>query len=66
MHFFTSRYLMQVFTGPIFKEDTFFLEVIQRCGAKGFGIGNISALAQSIILYQQQQQQNKVSSPSTS
>lgn len=48
---------MQVFTAPIFQEDTFFMEVIQRCGAQGFGVGNISALARSIILYQQQQKQ---------
>ncbi|XP_050716575.1 4-hydroxyphenylpyruvate dioxygenase-like protein isoform X2 [Eriocheir sinensis] len=60
-----QRYLMQVFTTPIFQEDTFFMEVIQRCGARGFGVGNISALARSIILYQQQQQQNKLRSPST-
>ncbi|KAK8722769.1 hypothetical protein OTU49_012026 [Cherax quadricarinatus] len=51
-----KRHLMQVFTTPIFKEDTFFLEVIQRCGATGFGAGNITALARSIILYKQQQE----------
>lgn len=45
---------MQVFTGPIFEEDTFFLEIIQRCGASGFGAGNITALAKSIVLYKQQ------------
>lgn len=44
---------MQVFTTPIFEEDTFFLEVIQRCGARGFGAGNITALAKSIILHKQ-------------
>ncbi|XP_071515508.1 4-hydroxyphenylpyruvate dioxygenase-like protein [Panulirus ornatus] len=49
-----KSYLMQVFTGPIFEEDTFFLEIIQRCGATGFGAGNITALAKSIILYKQQ------------
>ncbi|XP_069970953.1 4-hydroxyphenylpyruvate dioxygenase-like protein [Penaeus vannamei] len=54
-----KRYLMQVFTGPIFKQDTFFLEVIQRCGARGFGAGNITALAKSIILYNEQQQKLK-------
>jgi len=49
-------YLVQVFTKPVFgpKQDTFFLEVLERRGAKGFGAGNISALAQSIILYQQE------------
>ena len=48
--------LVQVFTKPVFgpKQDTFFLEVLERRGAKGFGAGNINALAQSIILYQQE------------
>ena len=48
--------MVQVFTKPVFgpKQDTFFLEVLERRGAKGFGAGNISALAQSIILYQQE------------
>ena len=48
--------LVQVFTKPVFgpDQDTFFLEVLERRGAKGFGAGNITALAQSIILYQQQ------------
>ncbi|XP_076070050.1 uncharacterized protein LOC143041839 [Oratosquilla oratoria] len=50
----SHRYLMQIFAFPMFKEDTFFLEVIQRCGAKGFGAGNIRALAISIVLHQQQ------------
>ena len=52
----SSSFLVQVFTKPVFgpKQDTFFLEVLERRGAKGFGAGNISALAQSIILYQQE------------
>lgn len=52
----SPSFLVQVFTKPVFgpKEDTFFLEVLERRGAKGFGAGNISALAQSIILYQQE------------
>ncbi|XP_068216274.1 4-hydroxyphenylpyruvate dioxygenase-like protein [Palaemon carinicauda] len=50
-----KSYLMQVFTGPIFDEDTFFLEVIQRRGARGFGAGNITALARSILLHNQRQ-----------
>ncbi|KAK3877492.1 hypothetical protein Pcinc_017818 [Petrolisthes cinctipes] len=49
-----TRYLMQVFTTPIFTEDTFFMEIIHRCGASGFGAGNITALAKSIILHKQQ------------
>ncbi|XP_033113412.1 4-hydroxyphenylpyruvate dioxygenase-like protein [Anneissia japonica] len=46
-----QRYLMQVFTKPLFKEDTFFLEYIQRCGATGFGAGNITALWRSVQQY---------------
>ena len=45
-----ERYLLQIFTKPVFKADTFFMEVIQRMGASGFGAGNIKALALSIIL----------------
>ena len=50
------QFHVQVFTKPVFgpEQDTFFLEVLERRGAKGFGAGNITALAQSIILYQQQ------------
>ncbi len=42
------RYLLQVFTKPIFGEDTFFLELIERRGATGFGEGNIRALWRSV------------------
>ncbi|XP_070783745.1 4-hydroxyphenylpyruvate dioxygenase-like protein [Enoplosus armatus] len=42
------RYLLQVFTKPIFAEDTFFLELIERRGATGFGEGNIRALWRSV------------------
>ena len=41
-------FLLQIFTKPIFEDDTFFMEVIQRDGAQGFGAGNIKALALSI------------------
>ncbi|XP_066945898.1 4-hydroxyphenylpyruvate dioxygenase-like protein [Macrobrachium rosenbergii] len=50
-----KSYLLQVFTGPVFDEDTFFLEVLQRRGARGFGSGNITALARSIMLHNQRQ-----------
>ncbi|XP_063887024.1 4-hydroxyphenylpyruvate dioxygenase-like protein [Scylla paramamosain] len=49
-----KKYLLQVFTTPIFQEDTFFMEVIHRKGAVGFGAGNIRALAQSIVCDEQQ------------
>ncbi|XP_006820961.1 4-hydroxyphenylpyruvate dioxygenase-like protein [Saccoglossus kowalevskii] len=39
-----DRYLMQAFTAPIFQKNTFFMEVISRFGACGFGAGNITAL----------------------
>uniref|UniRef100_A0A4W4E7U8 4-hydroxyphenylpyruvate dioxygenase n=1 Tax=Electrophorus electricus TaxID=8005 RepID=A0A4W4E7U8_ELEEL len=45
------RYLLQLFTKPIFSEDTFFLELIERRGASGFGEGNIRALWRSVQLY---------------
>ncbi|ELK08675.1 4-hydroxyphenylpyruvate dioxygenase-like protein [Pteropus alecto] len=42
-----GKFLLQVFTKSLFAEDTFFLELIQRQGATGFGRGNIQALWQS-------------------
>ncbi|XP_061665627.1 4-hydroxyphenylpyruvate dioxygenase-like protein [Syngnathoides biaculeatus] len=46
-----QRYLLQVFSKPIFAEDTFFLELIQRQGASGFGEGNVRALWRSVQAY---------------
>lgn len=43
-----GEFLLQVFTKSLFAEDTFFLELIQRQGATGFGEGNIRALWQSV------------------
>ncbi|XP_004620619.2 4-hydroxyphenylpyruvate dioxygenase-like protein [Sorex araneus] len=43
-----GQFLLQVFTKSLFAEDTFFLELIQRQGATGFGQGNIRALWQSV------------------
>lgn len=62
-----DRFLIQIFTKPLFypPQNTFFLEILERRGARGFGSGNITALAKSIILQQQQereQQQQEVSS----
>lgn len=48
-------YLMQIFTKPIFPEETFFLELIERRGAAGFGEGNIRALWRSVQAYLGQQ-----------
>ncbi|XP_006899084.1 PREDICTED: 4-hydroxyphenylpyruvate dioxygenase-like protein [Elephantulus edwardii] len=43
-----GKFLLQVFTKSLFPENTFFLELIQRQGATGFGQGNIRALWQSV------------------
>lgn len=51
-----KKYLMQVFTLPVFREETFFLEIIQRRGSVGFGSGNVTALARSIEAYEHNQQ----------
>ncbi len=41
-------YLMQVFSKPLQSRPTFFIEVIQRENAKGFGSGNIKALYEAV------------------
>jgi len=53
--FLPPRYLLQVFTKPIFAEDTFFLELIERRGASGFGEGNIRALWRSVQAYMEKE-----------
>uniref|UniRef100_A0A8C6UQC5 4-hydroxyphenylpyruvate dioxygenase n=1 Tax=Neogobius melanostomus TaxID=47308 RepID=A0A8C6UQC5_9GOBI len=50
------RYLLQVFTKPLFAEDTFFLELIERRGASGFGEGNIRALWRSVQSYMEKEE----------
>ncbi|TRY59417.1 hypothetical protein DNTS_004319 [Danionella cerebrum] len=52
----TPQYLLQVFTKPLFDEDTFFLELIERRGASGFGEGNIRALWRSVQQYMDETQ----------
>ncbi|XP_054837922.1 4-hydroxyphenylpyruvate dioxygenase-like protein [Eublepharis macularius] len=47
----SKQYLMQIFTKPLFVEDTFFLELIERCGAVGFGEKNIRALWRAVQNY---------------
>jgi|SRR5215475_2917547 len=41
-------YLTQIFTKAVQNRPTFFLEIIQREGARGFGAGNIMALFQAV------------------
>nr|XP_055033124.1 4-hydroxyphenylpyruvate dioxygenase-like protein [Misgurnus anguillicaudatus] len=55
----SQRYLLQVFTKPIFGEDTFFLELIERRGATGFGEGNIRALWRSVQAYMNGDQESE-------
>nr|XP_056701221.1 4-hydroxyphenylpyruvate dioxygenase-like protein [Euleptes europaea] len=50
-----KQFLMQIFTKPLFAEDTFFLELIERCGAVGFGERNIRALWQAVQNYMDKQ-----------
>ncbi|GAA6075265.1 4-hydroxyphenylpyruvate dioxygenase-like protein [Tachysurus ichikawai] len=55
----SKRYLLQVFTKPIFSEDTLFLELIERRGATGFGEGNIRALWRSVQSYMEKNEDNQ-------
>lgn len=41
-------YLLQIFTRPMQRRPTLFLEVIQRVGARGFGGGNVEALFKAV------------------
>ena len=50
-----NNFLLQIFSCPLFTEDTFFLEIIHRHGMEGFGAGNVKALAQSVLEFQNQQ-----------
>ncbi|NEP16689.1 MAG: 4-hydroxyphenylpyruvate dioxygenase [Leptolyngbya sp. SIO4C1] len=43
-----SGYLLQIFTQPVQDRPTLFFEIIQRCGATGFGEGNFKALFEAI------------------
>jgi 4-hydroxyphenylpyruvate dioxygenase len=45
-------YLLQIFSRPIQDRPTVFLEVIQRRGARGFGVGNFKALFESLEIEQ--------------
>ena len=46
----SEQFILQIFSFPVFVAETFFLEIIERQNSRGFGGGNIRALAQSIIL----------------
>ena len=41
-------YLLQIFTKPVQDRPTFFIEIIERHGSRGFGVGNFKALFEAI------------------
>jgi 4-hydroxyphenylpyruvate dioxygenase len=41
-------YLLQIFTKPVQDRRTFFFEIIERHGSRGFGVGNFKALFEAI------------------
>lgn len=41
-------HLLQLFSEPVTDRPTVFIEIIERCGARGFGEGNFKALFESI------------------
>ncbi len=41
-------YLLQIFTKPVEDRPTFFFEIIERHGSRGFGVGNFKALFEAI------------------
>jgi len=43
-----NGYLLQLFTKPVEDRPTLFLEVIQRKGARSFGVGNFKALFEAV------------------
>jgi 4-hydroxyphenylpyruvate dioxygenase len=45
-------YLLQIFTKPVQDRPTVFYEIIQRHGARGFGLGNFKALFEALELEQ--------------
>jgi 4-hydroxyphenylpyruvate dioxygenase len=46
-------YLLQIFTRPVQDRPTFFFEIIERHGSRGFGVGNFKALFEAIELEQE-------------
>ena len=45
-------YLLQIFTKPVQDRPTYFFEIIERHGSRGFGVGNFKALFEAIEIEQ--------------
>ena len=45
-------YLLQIFSRPVQDRPTFFFEIIERHGSRGFGVGNFKALFEAIEIEQ--------------
>ena len=56
-------YLLQIFTRPIQDRPTFFFEIIERHGSRGFGVGNFKALFEAIEREQAQARQPLFEAP---
>jgi len=56
-------YLLQIFTRPIQDRPTFFFEIIERHGSRGFGVGNFKALFEAIEQEQAKRGNLKVEVP---
>lgn len=63
-----NSFLLQIFSFPLFETETFFLELIQRENSRGFGGGNIRALAESIIEWEREREKlvTSLAQPNTS
>jgi 4-hydroxyphenylpyruvate dioxygenase len=46
-------YLLQIFTRPIQDRPTFFFEIIESNGSRGFGVGNLKAVFEAIEIEQE-------------
>jgi 4-hydroxyphenylpyruvate dioxygenase len=46
-------FLLQIFTRPVQDRPTFFFEIIERHGSRGFGVGNFKALFEAIEIEQE-------------
>ncbi|XP_053549539.1 4-hydroxyphenylpyruvate dioxygenase-like protein isoform X2 [Bombina bombina] len=59
----SGGFLLQVFAEPLFSKDSFYLELVERRGASGFGEGNIRALWQSMQECLKEKEQVETAAP---